>query len=184
METVKIIRSRRKSIGLVLQADGSLLVRAPLGMGDRAVHQFVESKQAWITEKRAQLERAQEKHGGALLSDEALAQLKAAAQKDFNARVSEWAPKVDVEVKRVGIRTQRTRWGSCSSEGNLSLNALLMLAPEAVRDYVIVHELCHRKEMNHSRRFWAEVAQILPNYKLQEAWLKENGHALLARLGK
>ena len=69
METVKIIRSRRKSIGLVLQADGSLLVRAPLGMGDRAVRQFVESKQAWIAEKRAQLERAQEKHGGALLSD-------------------------------------------------------------------------------------------------------------------
>ena len=184
MEAVKIIRSRRKSIGLVLQADGSLLVRAPLGMGDRAVRQFVESKQAWITEKRAQLERAQANYGGALLSAEALAQLKVVAQKDFNARVSEWAPKVGVEVKRVGIRTQRTRWGSCSTEGNLSLNALLMLAPEAVRDYVIVHELCHRKEMNHSRRFWDEVAQILPNYKLQEAWLKENGHALLARLGK
>ncbi|MEE0435292.1 MAG: M48 family metallopeptidase [Peptococcaceae bacterium] len=82
---------------------------------------------------------------------------------------------------RLTIRTQRTRWGSCSAKGAISLNALLMLAPETVRDYVVVHELCHLKEMNHSSRFWAEVARVLPTYARERDWLKENGYALLKR---
>lgn len=184
MDGVTVMRSRRKTIALSLQADGSLVVRAPLGMSDAAIGRFVESKQVWIAKKRALLEQARESHGDAVLSDEEVMQLKAAAKIDLTQRVVHWAPKVGVEIAHVGIRTQRTRWGSCSAKGNLSLNALLMLAPESVRDYVVVHELCHLREMNHSPRFWALVAKVLPNYKSAEAWLKKNGHALLWRIGK
>lgn len=184
MDGVKVIRSRRKTIVLSLEGDGSLVVRVPLGMSDAAVRRFVESKQAWIAKKRALLKQAHENHGGAVLSKDELMQLKATAKTDLSQRVAYWAPKVGVKVACVGIRTQRTRWGSCSSKGNLSLNALLMLAPESVRDYVVVHELCHLKEMNHSPRFWRVVANVLPTYKSAEAWLKENGHALLWRIGE
>lgn len=116
-----------------------------------------------------------------VLSAEELAQLKAQAQSDFAARLARWAPCVGAAPVRLTIRTQRTRWGSCSAKGAISLNALLMLAPETVRDYVVVHELCHLKEMNHSSRFWAEVARVLPTYARERDWLKENGYALLKR---
>ena len=93
-----------------------------------------------------------------------------------------YAPAVGVTYDRITIRSQRTRWGSCSSRGNLNFNCLLMLAPEKVVDYVVVHELCHRKEMNHSPRFWAEVERILPDYRQSKRWLKENGQSLMGQL--
>lgn len=79
---------------------------------------------------------------------------------------------------RITIRDQKTRWGSCSSKGTLSFNWRLMLAPPAVLDYVVVHELCHLTHMNHSKDFWRCVEWILPNYKEQKKWLKEHGHEL------
>jgi predicted metal-dependent hydrolase len=76
----------------------------------------------------------------------------------------------------------KTRWGSCTAQGNISLNCLLTLVPEAVMDYVIVHELCHRIEMNHSSRFWRLVETVLPDYKIQKQWLKEHGADLVKGL--
>ena len=89
---------------------------------------------------------------------------------------------VGVTVGRVTIRNQKTRWGSCSTKGNLNFNCLLMLCPEEVRDYVVVHELCHRKELNHSARFWAEVEKILPDYCIKRKWLKEHGIEIIGRM--
>mgnify|MGYP002547163680 CR=1 FL=1 len=80
-----------------------------------------------------------------------------------------------VSYGRVSIRDQRTRWGSCSGKGNLNFNWKLSLVPDEILDYVVVHELAHRKEMNHSQRFWAEVERILPDYKARRKWLKEFG---------
>jgi predicted metal-dependent hydrolase len=99
-------------------------------------------------------------------------------------RVAYFAARIGVTYGRITIRNQTSRWGSCSDQGNLNFNCLLMLAPASVQDYVVVHELCHRKEMNHSARFWAEVEKIVPDYKVQRAWLKENGGALIARMGR
>ena len=83
---------------------------------------------------------------------------------------------------RITIRRQHSRWGSCSSKGNLNFNCLLALVPEAVLDYIIVHELCHRRHMNHSPVFWAEVARLLPDYPQARTWLRDKGGALIARL--
>ena len=97
-------------------------------------------------------------------------------------RVAHYAAKLGVTYGRITIRNQKTRWGSCSSKGNLNFNCLLMLTPPEVIDYVIVHELCHRKEMNHSARFWTLVASILPDYTEQKRWLREHGGVIIGRL--
>ena len=105
-----------------------------------------------------------------------------AAQADLTERVTRLAARMGVDFAGITIRAQRTRWGSCSARGSLSFNCLLMLAPPEVREYVAVHELCHRKQMNHSAAFWREVASCLPDYAAQRAWLREHGPALLGRL--
>ena len=97
-------------------------------------------------------------------------------------RTAYFAAKIGVSYGGITIRNQKTRWGSCSSIGNLNFNCLLMLTPPEIQDYVVVHELCHRKEMNHSDRFWKEVEKILPDYKERKAWLKEHGGEIMARM--
>ncbi len=97
-------------------------------------------------------------------------------------RVKFYAPQIGVTYGRITIRNQKTRWGSCSAKGNLNFNCLLMLTPPEVIDSVVVHELCHRKEMNHSNRFYAEVLRILPDYWKWHGWLKEHGEAIMRRM--
>ncbi|MBQ6684544.1 MAG: M48 family metallopeptidase, partial [Firmicutes bacterium] len=90
-------------------------------------------------------------------------------------RVAHYAPLVGVDYGRITIRNQKTRWGSCSSQGNLNFNCLLMLFPDEVIDSVVVHELCHRKHMNHSAKFYKEVERVFPEYRKWHQWLNENG---------
>ena len=104
------------------------------------------------------------------------------ALEDIPKRVQHYAPLVGVTCGRITIRNQRSRWGSCSSKGNLNFNCLLMLCPEEVRDYVVIHELCHRIEMNHSPKFWAEVERVCPDYRAHRKWLKDHGTELIGRL--
>lgn len=116
------------------------------------------------------------------LSNEEIRALADATMEDFPARCRRFAPKVGMNYGRITIRSQKTRWSSCSSKENLNFNCLLMLAPPEVRDYVVVHELCHRLEMNHSVRFWAEVERVLPDYKVRLVWLKEHGPEIMMRM--
>ena len=99
-------------------------------------------------------------------------------------RVQYYAAKIGVTYGKITIRNQRSRWGSCSSKGNLNFNCLLALTPPEVIDSVVVHELCHRKEMNHSSRFYAEVLRVYPDYRKWDKWLKENGGKLMRRMGR
>lgn len=96
----------------------------------------------------------------------------------FHARASLWAPRLGVTFGRVRVKDQRSLWGSCSREGNLNFNWRLTLAPAEVLDYVVVHELAHRLEMNHSRRFWAHVETLVPDHRAHRRWLRKNGEAL------
>ena len=106
------------------------------------------------------------------------------ALKVIPERVKYYAPKVGVTYGRITIRNQRSKWGSCSSKGNLNFNCLLMLTPPEVLDSVVVHELCHRKEMNHSEKFYSEVLRVFPDYWKWDKWLKENGNLLMMRMTK
>lgn len=96
----------------------------------------------------------------------------------FHARASHWAPKLGVTFGKVRVKDTRSRWASCSREGNLNFSWRLTLAPAEVLDYVVVHELAHRLEMNHSRRFWAHVEKHVPDHRVHRRWLVKNGEAL------
>jgi predicted metal-dependent hydrolase len=100
--------------------------------------------------------------------------LRVLAEKELRARALEFAAKHQLAVRRITIRAQRSRWGSCSSGGVISLNWRLVQTPLFVCDYIILHELMHLRQMNHSARFWAEVERVCPDYKKAKLWLKEN----------
>lgn len=114
------------------------------------------------------------------LSPKEIKELADLAREVFPPKAAYYAQQIGVTYGRITIRNQRTRWGSCSGKGNLNFNCLLMLTPEEVQDYVVVHELCHRKEMNHSVRFWREVEKVMPDYKVRRKWLKEHGGRIIA----
>lgn len=97
------------------------------------------------------------------------------AKVELPARTWELAAVTGVDVKHVTVRNQRSRWGSCSANGTISLNWRLVQTPESVRDYIIYHELMHLREMNHSERFWARVEEVCPHWRDAEHWIKRNG---------
>ena len=116
------------------------------------------------------------------LGDEELSAILTDAKDKLPRLVTRYAKEMEVSYEKVFVKAQKTRWGSCSSKGNINLNCLLMIVPPYVRKYVIVHELAHRREMNHSDRFWKVVADEIPDYQKAVKWLKKNGDALIGRL--
>ncbi len=116
------------------------------------------------------------------IDEKKISELTIKAKKYFPGRVEYFSQKLDVSYGHVTIRHQKTRWGSCSTRGNLNFNCLLMLTPKYVQDYVIVHELAHRKAMNHSSDFWEIVESVIPDYKKAKRWLRENGVELIQRM--
>ena len=177
-----VIRSDRKTLSLQIKPDGSLVVRAPLHLPEREIRRFLQEKSGWIEKTRKKVYEEKTAGEQSPLSMEDIRELADQALKEIPPRVRFFAALMGVTYGRITIRNQTGRWGSCSSTGNLNFNCLLMLAPEEVRDYVIVHELAHRKEMNHSSAFWAQVEAVLPDYREREKWLKTRGKVLLARM--
>ena len=183
MTEIEVIRSRRKSLSLEVKADGRVLLRAPLRAGQRQLEAFAEKNRDWIARKQEEARLRREEAAEVLpLTEEELKALQKRGRVLFAERAARYAPLVGVDFGRISVRKQRSKWGSCSSRGDLNFNCLLLLAPEEVLDYVVVHELCHRLEMNHSPRFWAHVRRVLPNYESSRRYLRENGAALMARL--
>jgi predicted metal-dependent hydrolase len=181
MDKYELIRSNRKTIALQIKGDGRIIVRAPLRMAAKDIQHFVDSKAAWI-EKHLAIIRQRQQPAASAFTLEQLQQLADGAKQDIPQRVVRFAALVGVTYGRITIRAQKSRWGSCSEKGNLNFNCLLMLCPEEVRDYVVIHELCHRKHLNHSADFWAEVERNCPNYRIHRKWLKDNGASLISRL--
>ena len=177
-----ILRTKRKTLSIELKDDG-LLVRAPKRMSNREIQAFILSKKDWIEKHQKIMEERREllKQYPPYTEDE-LKELAKKAKEIIPAKVKHYADVVGVTYGRITIRCQKTRWGSCSSKGNLNFNCLLMELPDEIIDSVVVHELCHRKHMNHSKTFYAEVESVFPGYKRCRKWLKENGSIYLSRL--
>ena len=179
MMEYRIIRSRRKTVAIEITPQGNILVRCPNRIPRRQIHAFVESKAGWI---RNHLEKFASRPHAAPMPPEQHQALIRSAKAYLPDRVRFWSGQTGISCSRITIRSQHTRWGSCSAKGNLNFNCLLMLCPEAVQDYVVIHELCHRKEMNHSPAFWSEVEKHCPDYRIHRKWLKDNAASLIARL--
>ena len=178
----RLIRSRRKTLGMEIR-DGQVIVRAPLRCSQQEIDRFVLSHKKWLQTHLAKAQTAQEQaREQGLLSMDEIRRLGEQALKVIPDRVRHYAPLIGVRYGRITIRCQKTRWGSCSSKGNLNFNCLLMLTPPEVIDSVVVHELCHRKEMNHSQAFYAEVLRVYPEYHKWNQWLKKHGPAIMKRV--
>ncbi len=180
----EVIRSKRKTMAAEIK-QGRLIIRAPLRATDKQINTFLLQNKMWIEKHlaKAQAEQQAMAHMKKLTSDD-IQQLADKALQVIPERVKHYAPLVGVTYGRITIRNQRSRWGSCSSKGNLNFNCLLMLTPPEVIDSVVVHELCHRKEMNHSDKFYAEVLRVFPEYRKWNKWLKDNGRLLINLMEK
>ena len=180
--TYEVIRSSRKTMCMEIRGT-RLVIRAPQRASDASIIRFVESNRPWIEKHLAQA-KAREDAASVVpkLTREELTALADQALQVIPGRVAYYAPLVGVTYGRITIRNQRTKWGSCSTKGNLNFNCLLMLAPPEVLDSIVVHELCHRKVMNHSPKFYNEVYRVFPEYDRCHQWLKKNGPQLMARM--
>ena len=177
----KVLRSRRRTISIEVNRDLEVIVRAPRWVAKRDIRYFVDEKEGWIRKTITRLERereSQKEQPDERLTQEELNDLIRKAREVIPKRVEYYAQLIGVTYGRITIRHQKTRWGSCSARGNLNFNCLLMLAPPEVLDAIVVHELCHRKEMNHSERFYREVHRIYPDYDKWNRWLKDHGQQL------
>ena len=179
---IQVIQSKRKTISIELKPD-RILVKAPQRMSKQEIYGFVMKKKDWI-EKHVKImhERSKSMENVLPYTVEEIKDLAEKAVAVIPQKVKHYAEIIGVDYGRITIRNQKTRWGSCSSKGNLNFNCLLMLFPDDVIDSVVVHELCHRKHMNHSAAFYAEVENVFPEYRRCQKWLKENGGAYLRRL--
>ena len=217
IEIHKLVRSKRKTLALIVENDGTLTVRAPLRMHEADIWRFIEAKTDWIKRKQARVQKEAEllhqyvdgetflylgkdvplrivrEAKPALVMDRVFkltrsAQPRAASvfetwyKKQARAVVTErvefFAHRHSFKVKKIRISSARTRWGSCSTKGTLSFTWRLVMAPLDIIDYVVAHELCHLKELNHSKAFWSQVEAILPDYIVRRKWLKDNGATL------
>ena len=176
----KLIRSKRKTLGMEIK-DGELVVRAPYLAPRFVIDRFVNENRAWAEKALAKAAAARTADK---LSEAELKMLYKRAKAYIPTRVSYYAPRIGVTVNRIAIRCQKTKWGSCSVKGNLNFNCLLMLMPPEVIDSVVVHELCHRRHMDHSAAFYAEIDRVFPDYKKWNRYLKEHGPEVMARAGQ
>ncbi len=177
-----IIQSARKTVSIEVNVAG-VIVRVPKRVTKREIKGFLDTKSDWIIKHWKKLQE-QKKTVEQMepFTKEELQALAKQALVAISEKVNYYAPLIGVDYGRITIRCQRTRWGSCSGKGNLNFNCLLMLFPDAVIDGIVVHELCHRKHMNHSAEFYAEIEKVLPEYRRCQKWLKENGYLYLRRL--
>ena len=180
---MKIIRSNRKTSALQIKPREGLIVRVPLRATQEQVEKFINDNKDWIEKHlKAMEERQKELSSVDKLTIDEIRALADEELKVIPERVKYYAPLLGVRYGRITIRNQRSRWGSCSGRKNLNFNCLLMLTLPEVIDSVVVHELAHLKEMNHSERFYAEVLRVFPDYWKWQDWLKENGKAIMARM--
>ena len=173
LEQVQIIYSKRATIVLQVK-NGQVFLKVPFKVSTKYLQELIIKKQNWIVTK---LELSQQTIETKIqeLGPSITAQYKAELTNYLELKLPIFANQIGVDYNRFTVKKIRSRWGSCSSKGNLNFSLYLWSTPSFVIDYVIVHELCHRKHMNHSKAFWDLVGLNYPNYKSSQSWLKLNG---------
>jgi len=169
VEFVRHPRARRYLIRVRL--DGSVRVTIPRRGSRREATQFLDSQQSWIRRQRTRVAGLRSRLPTDL-PDDVQREFRRRAGVELPARLLELAAAVGVSVRKVSVRNQRQRWGSCSRAGHICLNWRLVTMPPWVRDYVIYHELMHLKRMDHSPAFWQLVAEVCPDYESARRWLR------------
>jgi predicted metal-dependent hydrolase len=164
-------RKARRYILRVLD-DGTLRVTVPWRGSKREALAFVEKNAAWIERQRSAFAASQLRRDRLRSLDP---HLRRRAKKELPAALMALAEQQGITVARVSIRNQRSRWGACSARGSITLNWRLILVPDFVRDYVMIHELMHCRELNHSTRFWGHVRAACPRYREARQWLLTEG---------
>ena len=167
---IQIKRSNRRTLSLQVTREGQVVVRCPFATTREQIQAFVDEHRQWIGENLEQVRWRLASRP--VMTSEQVWKAKSLARMTLLAKVRFWAAKMGVTYGTISIRQQATRWGSCSSKGNLNFNWTLILTPEPLQDYVVVHELAHRLEMNHSDRFWKIVESQIPDYRERRNLLK------------
>lgn len=165
----EVIFSDRKTLAICIK-DGRVIVRAPRGTKQRKIEEALNAHNRWIDKH---LERQKERVVNRELSDEQIAHLKKNAKAILPIKAERFAAAMGLKYGKITITSAKTRFGSCTSKGNISFSYRLMLYPEAAIDYVVVHELAHLVELNHSKRFYAIIEKYLPDYKERRKLLKK-----------
>ena len=165
-----VIYSDRRTITLCFDSDGTLLVRAPKGTKKKRIEQVIDAHVSWIEKHQARVIKKAEAE--AALTEQKIKELKKAAKERLIPLTAEYAKILGVSYKKITITSAKTRFGSCSSVGNISYSYRLMLFPPAAQEYVVVHELCHRLYMNHSAAFYKTIEAVMPDYRKRRALLK------------
>ncbi len=170
MTEYEIFFSKRKTLSLSVNADGKVIVRAPLRTGKKHIDKFVKEHEEWI--ERAKGKIANKKYSMKEASPEEEKILRARAKEIIPLKVRYFSELTGASPTRITITGARTRFGSCSGKNSISFSFYLMRFPDEAIDYVVVHELCHILHHNHSKEFYKEIEKILPDYKEREKLLR------------
>ena len=179
-----IRKAGRRRLSLKIDEEGRAVVMAPLWVPKRTVDEFVASNARFIERRRESeklVTREAERLGA--YTEEDIKRLKKVAREKLSAAVPKFAEALGVKYNRITVRYQKTKWGSCSSAGNLNFNFLLADMPEEVLEAVAAHEVCHLKNMNHGAAFYRDLDKICPWHKSERKWLKEEGSVYHRRYG-
>ncbi|MFH1509206.1 MAG: SprT family zinc-dependent metalloprotease [bacterium] len=163
---------RAKHIRLTVNCDGSVVVTSPFWVRQRIIDNFIAEKRSWLIKRINKFKNDNTKPVRVFSHDDYL-QHKEKARQLIKERLEVLNKNYNFKFNRISIRNQKTRWGSCSKKGNLNFNYKILFLSEELQDYIIVHELCHLKELNHSKKFWAEVGKTLPNYLELRKYLRK-----------
>ncbi len=180
--TAELIRSDRKTLSIAVKSTG-IEVRAPRWVSRADIREFLLRKRSWIQKHQKILaDRLNQAESLPPFTEAEILELTERANRIIPVKVAHYANLLGVDYGRITIRHQKTRWGSCTGLGNLNFNCLLMLFPDEIIDSVVVHELCHRKHMDHSPHFYREMEKVFPKHQECRRWLRENGSPHLSRL--
>ena len=167
-----IKRSSRKTLGIYIKS-GEVEVRAPMRVSERRIDKFVEKNKQWI---QKQLKKhAERKSSLPELTEDETKTARKKARSILQDKLDYWSQITGLEYNQLRLKENSTNWGSCSTKRNINLDWRLTLLPEPICDYVILHEVCHLKEMNHGPRFWSLVERYMPEYRERKLWLTKHG---------